>query len=173
MIRCQDDVVIRGFFSRDRYTDFRLQTFLPYIPRPSRQPAPLRLLSEGLRRLCARRDVARLPYPLRILYAAIDGTVDSGYGEDGGFSRLGSLYLDYIRSRIPIAEGTPPDLLECPRFFTSPNGDSLVARGREAYWFLHETNSFKKAGDLSEVVSGYFRAELDGRPWLRDPYVDV
>ena len=168
----QEDVIVRGLLpSRpEEFTDFRIQTFMGGSPRIS---DPLDSESEMLLRSFGRRDVARLPDPLRMLYELIDGTVESGFGEAGGINSIGELYFDYIASGLPVEEGTPPELLKSPIFYRNPCGDTLVACGGKAYWYLHEICGFREAGELFDVVSGYFHAILNVREWLGNPYASL
>ncbi|MGA2259767.1 MAG: hypothetical protein ABSG53_34250 [Thermoguttaceae bacterium] len=168
----QEDVLVRGFLPSgpEEFTDFRIQTFMGGSPRIS---DPLDSESEMLVRSFGQQDVASLPDPLRMMYELIDGTVDSGFGEAGGINSIGDLYYRYVAGGLPIEEGTPPELLESPIFYGNPCGDTLVACGGKAYWYLHEICGFREAGELFAVVSGYFHAILDGREWLGDPYANL
>jgi hypothetical protein len=167
----QQDVLVRGLLpNRHSYSDFRIQTFLGGSPRISRLPNVLGMVSDMLQRSSGRRQVSRLPAPLRMVYELIDGTVESGFG---GINSIGDLYLDYIASQIPLEKGTPPDLLNSPIFYGYGSGDTLVACNGKAYWYLHEICGFREAGELFDVVSGYFDAMLEGRDWLSNPYANL
>ncbi len=42
-------------------------------------------------------------------------------------------------------------------FYKYPNGDALVAKDGNAYFYSHEINTFQLAGPISEIIDEYFR----------------
>jgi hypothetical protein len=159
----QEDVLVRVISPKFRcHSSFRLQTFMGRNPHILGLP---NTESEFVRAF-GRQQVSLLPDPLRMMFELIDGTVEMEAWQAGGINSIADLYFGYIESQLPIEEGTSPELLESPIFYTNPCGDTLVACGDKAYWYLHEICGFREAGELSEVVSGYFHEIMRHREWL-------
>jgi hypothetical protein len=133
----------------------------PHLPHSFRLQTP-----EG------RAHASQLSVPLRLVYEWIDGTVDDNTWSVG-IREVTDLLFDYIGSDLPIEEGTPLELLESPIFYNNGCGDHLVACDRKAWWYLHEIRGFREAGNLDEVISGYFHSQFDHRNWVTEPYSNM
>ncbi|WP_164103826.1 hypothetical protein [Candidatus Laterigemmans baculatus] len=139
----QTDVTVRGFLAGPRgFSDFRLSSSMPLF---------------------------ELPTPLQDVYELIDGTVEGNAFEAGGFERFSSLRFDASSFAI-VNSHLVPDLGRTLCFYSTGNGDHLIAANDKAFWFLHENSSLVEAGNLAEVVDSYFMSLLSGSTWLRDPY---
>lgn len=126
---------------------------------------PLKSQRDGITfRLSQNQPLHDLPPPLQDVYELIDGIVEIGAFEAGGFARLSDLRFD--ASSFP----TPPtdsrlDLNRAWWFYQVDNGDQLLTLDDEVYRFRYEDGSVQKVGNLHDTIRSYFDSLTTRKRW--------